>query len=265
MQQTTQGTSFQNAQHMLSRAELVSYFKPEPLPEPLPEVNPVLVTIGALFLLGFICGHSVGAVLIGALFIFLGCKSLIFYRPRPPYHEPSPTDAEYETWVESFRSAIRASGMQQLGLDLNEIQGKILSVRGPIWPDSDEARRYYAHNSPVRLKPGLDGSNHFSVNRFTFFYPTQHYIAVFRGDINALSTFMVQETQTYFYDDIVGIETAMFGTRHGFFIRISSGQSIGTITGINNRDVDDTVQALRILLRDKKYGIRGGGRETKNP
>ncbi len=74
-------------------------------------------------------------------------------------------------------------------------------------------------------------------------------------------------TSTYFYDDIVGIETKSFDLDAGsvnyvmqhFDLRVSSGQSIGATTYVHDLDVDQTVKALRTLLRDKKYGTQGGG------
>jgi hypothetical protein len=47
-----------------------------------------------------------------------------------------------------------------------------------------------------------------------------------------------------------------------FELCISSGQSIGsTTTRVVDNSIDQTVRSLRTLLRDKKYGIRGGGQD----
>jgi hypothetical protein len=113
----------------------------------------------------------------------------------------------------------------------------------------------------------MDGRPHGSINRFTFFYPTRHYIAVFICDVNALGTMHFEGTSTYFYNDIVGIDTKSFTLDDGnvdyvmqkFELRVSSGQSIGATTYVHDLDVDQTVKALRTLLRDKKSGTQGGG------
>jgi DNA-binding winged helix-turn-helix (wHTH) protein len=44
-----------------------------------------------------------------------------------------------------------------------------------------------------------------------------------------------------------------------FELQVSNGQSVGATTYVHDLDVDQTVNALRTLLRDKKYGIQGGG------
>ena len=106
-----------------------------------------------------------------------------------------------------------------------------------------------------------------SINKFTIFYPTQHYIAVFNGDINALSPLQFEGTRTYFYDDIVGVDAFSFGEQldsftynlQRFALRVSSGQSSGATTRAMDDSVDQTVRSLRTLLRDKKYGTQGGG------
>ncbi|MBV9708197.1 MAG: hypothetical protein JO125_12400 [Chloroflexi bacterium] len=93
------------------------------------------------------------------------------------------------------------------------------------------------------------------------------------GDVNALGTARFEGTRTYFYDDIVGVETSAITLNDGgttyamqhFELRVSSGQSIGATTYLHDVDVDQTVRALRTLLRDKKYGIRGGGYGPSGP
>ena len=176
------------------------------------------------------------------------------------------TDQQYEDWVRSWQTAIRQFGMQKLGLSNSDVVGKPLYVRSIVWPDSHDAKFYRSYNAPLIIKYGLDGRAHASVNRYTFFYPTQHYIAVFTGDVNALGQMRFEGTRTYFYDDIVGVETSAMTFNDGyttyamqhFELRVSSGQSISATTYVHDLDVDQTVQALRTLLRDKKYGIRGG-------
>ncbi len=182
--------------------------------------------------------------------------------------KPRPTDEEYNDRVNSWRPAIRQYGIQKPGLAPDEIIGQPLWVRGIIWPRFWEADYYHRHGCPVLVKQGKDGRPHASIYRFTFFYPTQHYIAVFSGDVNAPGPLRFESTRIYFYDDIVGVETTAFGmpldtvtyTMQRFELRVSSGNSVGATTYAQDAPVDEVVQSLRVLLRDKKYGIRGGGR-----
>jgi hypothetical protein len=186
--------------------------------------------------------------------------------PPPP---PIPTDEEYEAWVKSWLNSARQYGMKKLGLDeRNDIKvDRPLYVRSIVWPDSKDATFYRSKGCPVLTKRGLDGRQHGSVNRFTFFYPTEHYIAVFIGDVNALGSMRFERTRTYFYEDIVGVETSAFNLNNGetsyvmqqFDLRVSSGQSISETVYVHDLYVvEETVQALRTLLKDKKQGRRGG-------
>jgi hypothetical protein len=252
---------------LLSPNEIMDYF------EPPPARAHQLIAIGCitLLLLGAPCllvsSASIGAFIwtcCTASPIILGIVILSRYRAK---HRP--TDEEYEAWVRSWQPSIQHYGMQKLGLAPNDIAGEILIVSGQIWPtDSYEAAYYRSHGCPILVKRGKDGRPHASINKFTVFYPTQHYIAVFNGDVNALSPLRFEGTRTYFYDDVVGVDAFSFGEQldgytynlQRFELRISSGQSIGsTTTRVTDNSVDQIVRSLRALLRDKKYGIRGGG------
>lgn len=212
----------------------------------------------------------VAEVALLAYMIYRGLrKQRIIVAPSPPV----PTDREYEDWVRSWQHPLRQYGMQKLGLDEDVVLGRSLYVRSLVWPGSPWSKYYQSYNTPIRIKYGADGRPHSSINRYTFFYPTQHYIAVFMGDINALDSTRFEGTRTYFYDDIVGIETSAVTLNDGnvtyamqhFELRVSSGQSIGATTYVHDLDVDQTVNALRTLLRDKKYGIQGGGYDYLSP
>lgn len=251
-----------NNEPQLSPKEILDYFE---LPPPIAKK---LIRNGIIFVLlgGILLAFHIPAIWasLTAIPLIIGIAILIRY-----YTKHRPTDEEYEAWVSSWQPSIQHYGMQKLGLESNEIAGEILVVRGQIWPnDSYEAAYYRSHFCPILVKRGKDGNPHASINKFTVFYPTQHYIAVFNGDINALSPLRFEGTRTYFYDDVVGVDAFSFGEQldgftyniQRFELRISSGQSIGSTTArVTDNSVDQIVRSLRTLLRDKKYGIRGGG------
>lgn len=232
-----------------------------------------LVCIGASLILyiiylalsswiNFIILSIVGvALVIGLIKLFKRRRKVPFPLPLVPQPPPPPTDEEYEAWVKSWSKSIQQYGMKKLGLDSSDILGKSLYVRSIVWPRSHGAKHYYNCNCPILTKQGIDGRPHGSVNRFTFFFPAEHYIAVFTGDVNALGTVRFEETRMYYYKDIVGIETSAMALDDGmiiypmqrFELRVSSGQSIGAATYVEDLDVEQTVNALRTLLRDKKY------------
>ena len=127
---------------------------------------------------------------------------------------------------------------------------------------------YRSLNCPVRIKRGKDGQLRASANKFTFFYPTQHYIAAFSCYINALQPLRLEVVQIYFYDDIVGVETTTFSFQlenrtydmQQFELGVSSGQSMGALTYGPDVAVENMVCSLRMLLCNKKYGSNGGTR-----
>ena len=189
-------------------------------------------------------------------------------RERARLQPYQPTDSEYNAWVNHGRTWLLHQGLLKLGLTTSDIIGEILYIRGIIWPDSRDGRSYWDQGSPVKIKHGADGLLHASIYRFTFFYPTRHYLAIFSCDVNALHPVNYQTTQTYFYQDIVGIETHErrknidnynYGTQR-FEVHISNGEILSSVIYAPEAPVERIVLSLRTLLRDKKYGVNGGGR-----
>ena len=234
----------------------------------------VLTLVAAFFLCGIFSSIS-GSGLVIAIATVITIVMIVKKTPIPPPvlptvppPPPGPTDEEYEDWVKSHRSSIHRLGIQKLGLDVKDIQvSQPLYIRSIIWPNSNDARFYQSRGSPVCIKRDMYDRPHGSINRFTFFYPTQHSIEVFICDVNALETARFENKKTYYYDDIVGIETKSFNLNDGndhyvmqhFELQVSNGRSIEATTYVHDLDVDQTVNALRTLLRDKKYGTQGGG------
>lgn|SRR6266487_395392 len=277
----------------LSSQDLMRSFNWPPAPPPKTSLLPLVLIVGSIFLIcpflalineiGRLISNPFGAFIVlllvaaGAWFFARRTQKrqqpsrmpspsppLEKQMPLPPPPPPIPTDEEYEAWVKSWRNSARRYGIQKLGLDgWKEVEVDTpLYIRSIVWPDSDDASYYRSHGCPVLIKRGLDGRLHASVNRFTFFYPTEHYLAVFAGDVNALGSMRFERTRTYFYEDIVGVETSAFNLNDGltsnvmqrFDLRVSSGQSISATTYVPDLNVEETVQALRTLLKGKKQG-----------
>jgi hypothetical protein len=253
-------------QRVLSPQELINYFQPRPRPTLIVYGVFILLLLGApcatLSSRGNVWGGSI-ALLIFAIPLAIGIMIQVSYNMKA-----RPTDQEYDDWVGNFRAPIRQYGLQKLGLSQNEILGEPLYVRGIVLAKDTDAWYYDNISQAIMLKRGKDARLRSSVNRFTMFYPTQHYIAVFIGDINALDNARFEGTQTYYYHDVVGVETKAFGIpiegrTYGlqrFDLQVSNGRSIGVTTIAEDRSIEQTVRSLGVLLRDKKYGINGGGR-----
>ena len=256
-------------QRILTPLELSRYFERPPNVTKLMIIGSILLGIVALCGLSSVVTNPQNVLGFVVIFIFfsipldIGILILMNYNLRK-----RPTDEEYEAWVNSWRSSIQPYGLQKLGLTSQEVSGTPLHVRGIVWPSSPEAKTYHNMAFPVQVKRGKDGRVHASINRFTFFYPAEHYIAVFTGDVNALHPFRYEGTQMYYYNDIVGVETnglvlSIEGTSVGmqkFSLRVSRGQAIGASVIDVDREVEDTIKDLRVMLRNKKFGNQGGGR-----
>lgn len=291
-----------------------NYFEPPLPPPPPPKDNRYLplIIIGAIIgllailsILGSMSnivlqkGQTLSDLIAPLFFLALGggmiTLGIIIHNRHRKQHLPPPpppilTDEGYEGWVMSKQGLLMEIGKQRLDLREDQIQGGVLVIRSLVFPDSEDARYYPP--APMRKKQGLDGHWHTSINRFLFLYPTKEYLAIFQSDVNALAPtawkggqayfrkpLRYEGTSTYFYDDIVGIDTHSYlsddiredwqdaGTpstaawRQHLAIRISNGKSICATTRVRDNRVEQTVQLLRILLREKYHGQ--GRRETR--
>src|SRR5947199_194267 len=90
-----------------------------------------------------------------------------------------------------------------------QITSQILSMHSIILPGSSLAATYH---DDVYLKLGKDGQWRSSVNLYTFFFPTDRFIAMFTRSINALDRLMPADdtSEEYFYKDIVTAAFSVF-------------------------------------------------------
>src|SRR5437868_2379120 len=101
------------------------------------------------------------------------------------YQTPSPTDQEFDTWLENRVRERRNNTIQKLGLsdEMNNPRQQLLRVRGYVLPGMKDARHYCAQD--LHYKLGMDGKRRYSLNLYTYFYPAEHQIMVFTYEINA--------------------------------------------------------------------------------
>ncbi len=253
----------------ITEEDMKRYFKEVTFPKA------VIWLIGIGILL-FLCGaviHGAGAVLaVGLLFLLIGGGVIAF---RVQAAQSSITDQQYDQWVENQASMMLNRAYQKLGLmDPSQIIGEPLRIRGRILASGGRF-------SPdeVRWKKGKDGIYRFSVNTYTFFFPTEHHLAAFSGAVSALNwTAHNEVTEEYFYKHIVGatvsdeqnyitIKEKRINYRfQRFSLKITSGNSINvevSATPLDNKSgsapsfdssdsgLDQTVSTLRMLLRQK--------------
>lgn len=202
----------------------------------------------------------------------------------------TPSDREFDQWLESRRSILANSVFHKLRIDPKQVISspyapQPLIIHGFVRPKSEEAKEIY--DDRVYIKPGKDGLPRFSINTLLYFVPVEHHIAIFYCDINAIDqSLRYQETAHYYYHDVVGLTTddqqipiplnGIYSNRkfsllfQKFALEVSNGESIGTnvFVGIHvihkqdlkkappfvvvDSEVDQIISALLMLLRSKK-------------
>lgn len=225
----------QMGRNQSSGAEMEKYFCPEPISK-----GAIYTAIGGvlLLLIGIallLSGQpSYGAfslvlAVLGAVLIFIGV-TIVWSRSNP-------SDEQYDLWLDNEARKMIQRALWMLDVHEGQIDSGVLCVRSFVLPDSELAAHYSNH---VLLKQGKDGRWRCSVNLYTYFFPTRHYLGIFTSDINALSTSALHDDRPdeYFYREIltptlkVSQETVLYdGEEHLYrlqqlVLRISNGENI---------------------------------------
>jgi uncharacterized membrane protein len=169
----------------------------------------------------------------------------------PPPLPPIPTDAEFDRWLENRVNQCLVETLRRQGLDGENIDPrKILRVRGYVLPGMREAHHY--KSGDLLSRRGRDNKWHYSVNRYTYFYPAEHLLMIFKYSINAMNwRDFSEEVENCFYNDITGITTEdhrdviyVNGNSYNyqtkrFCLRIADGRTISAATRSRPTDIWD--------------------------
>ena len=265
------------AQRGFSRKEIQQYFFPKPVSTSLITIT----TAGALLcLVGVALVFTLGPTYLNLILVLIGGGVLfIGVRNTRAIIRSNPTDQDYDDWLEDQAEAIIPKALRMLNLDERQITSQILSMHSIILPGSSLASDYH---DDVLLKPGKDRIWRSSVNLYTFFFPTDRFIAMFTRSINALDRVMPADdsTEEYFYRDIVTTsfsvfqDTVVVGNEEFLYrvqqlsLKISNGDDIrlgaylsavpiekgqgAPIIMLPDAHINQTLADLRALLRVKK-------------
>src|SRR6266566_3273042 len=263
--------------HRFSRQEIQQYFFPKPVSTGLITITTAgallcLVGLALVFSLGPTYFH-LSLVLVGGLVLFIGVRSI------RAIIRSNPTDQDYDDWLDDQAEAIIPRALRVLNLDERQITSQILDMHSIILPGSSLASNYH---DDVYLKLGKDGVWRSSVNLYTFFFPTDRFIAMFTRSINVLDRVMPADdsTEEYFYRDIVTTsfsvfqDTVVLGNEEFLYrvqqlsLKISNGDDIrlgaylsavpiekgqgARIIMLPDAHINQTLADLRALLRVKK-------------
>lgn len=189
-----------------------------------------------------------------------------------------PSDSKMDQWFEEDLQQIHKHALKKLGLtdELLGVKKEPLRVRGPIlWEVSGVPRQDYS-----LWKKGKDGLVRFAVYEVALIYTAEHLLAAYSCDFNSLKNVMLnEETYEFHYQDIVSVATREISTSYTlpnneklivgqeFKVSVASGESIDVLIDsqklfeitkgdvVYKGEVENTVNRLRSLLRDKKQPI----------
>jgi hypothetical protein len=255
---------------MFSEDEMRRYFAPFPR-----QSLPFFVIGGLLFLGGLFSlslPGSAGLILSVIGLIVLSIGGIIVYAT---IGGSKPTDREYDQWVADQGQALVPHALRKLGLDVSQIQGVPLRIRGLVLPGTKEGEGF--EGAEARVKRGRDGKWRCSVNTFLYFLPAPDRLTAYEGIVSAMNQISRRDrTYEYYYADVVGATTADVQDRitlnniqyrfrlQRFSLRINNGDSIGaTVFGAPLSDnapifsmpdpgLETTMANLRLALRGKK-------------
>lgn len=145
-----------------------------------------------LSILGFWWLFAVCAVLLLLVLtiVFLRAKSIPTYR-------------QYDEWLEVIENYLDRCSRDKLRSEHGKIVPKGKCMRSFILPDSNLSSQYYVTKLVCREEK--DCELRFSFVVFTFFYPTEGYVAVYTYRVNVLNQYEVvpEKCKAYSYAHIV--------------------------------------------------------------
>ncbi len=254
-------------------------------PRPISTFSVFAVTTGGVFIvvavpLMVLAGFStvtIGLLLLGLLLLIFGIRSIFVIK------RANPKDRDYDDWLERQARALRPKALRTLSLDEQQITSKIVCVHSVLLPGSNLANNYA---DEVYLKQGKDGLWRSSVNLYTYFFPSDRFIAIFTRAINVFNPKgpYNDETEEYFYRDILGVNTSVYrdtvligeaelvyrvqqltlklingeNLRFGGYLSalpLDTNRGLPTVLS-HDAHINNNLNDLRVLLRAKKQRTR---------
>lgn len=180
-------------------------------------------------------------------------------------------DGDMDIWfLEDMHEIIKPRALEQLSINPSSLKNEnILIVPYPVYWNSELA-------SPMR-KQGEDGSFIYTVWQVQILIVTENFISYYSCVYDWLNSSISEEkTNEYFFDDIASVrndiisldykfidnEDLPIGKAKVFMLSNMSGDKLTIITDIPSLKVPEgysnnlgrLVQAIRILLRNRRYG-----------
>lgn len=213
------------------------------------KASAIAIGIGVAFLLLF--RSSALMVIIALAAIALGVYMIVGKMNNIKKEKASvPTDLEYDNEVAKQLNGLQARALNKLGLDEDEVK--------EIDPISFDG---YVYKGANNYKVGAD--NLYRTNKYeaVMLLFSQNEVHCYTYRFDTTEDKKTEETDVYFYKDIVSVSTASDEVKFGgksfnyeYFKLTTAG---GTALTVSLRDVNNaqrSINAMRSLLREKKQG-----------
>lgn len=182
------------------------------------------------------------------------------------------TDKEYDKAVEEYLSSIKPRALTKLGIDEDEVKEiKPIIMGDYVYPEVDvetDADGKVKVNIHGELKVGNDGKWRSAEYKVVMLFFSQNELHCYsRTFSTATESISAETTEVYFYQDVVAVATATFqdkfknaegreitARREGFTLSTKGGTSF-TVNVSDAQYAQQSVNAMRALLREKKQGI----------
>ncbi len=222
-------------------------------PRPISTGAITMTTSGIIFILaGLVLLFTLGLTILnmiltiaGFVQLFLGIRSMYLIK------KSNPGDEDYDHWLEQQVQAMKPRAMRLLNLNQSQVTSQILCTHSIILPGSSLAKNYH---DDVLIKQGKDGQWRTSVNLYTYFFPTDHFIAMCTCDVNEIAGMKYPYRVQQLSFRISNGDDIRLGA-HLSAMPLDRGQGAPIIL-LPDTHINQTLADLRGLLRSKKQRSR---------
>ncbi|MBV9228866.1 MAG: hypothetical protein JOZ18_06105 [Chloroflexi bacterium] len=180
----------------LSRQEGVLYF----VPKKIANWTWIVASLGLVLFVGGAGSSNILLLSIGVLLLLVSILAIVRVLTS------NPTDEQYDQWVEEQANRLYYRGLEALGIDRKNVTDT-LRIHSFVLPGSQAANQYASKE--VRMRLGRDQQWRFSVNVYTYFFLTRHYVGIYRADVNVFHpTAPIEQKVSYNYFHIVSATTS---------------------------------------------------------
>lgn len=211
----------------------------------------ILISMGVFFLLILLSNLAmpwcdiVGTIPFGILGIPLIVFGIIL---RKKTKQPPISDERYDINVRSNLTTLREQAINALGIDESEVQ-----EIEPIEFDG------YSYTGANNIKQGKDGRYRSNKYQSVIIFFSENEAHVYKYTFDTTIDKHSEETEVYFYSDIVSVSTSTdiietMGKKieSDYFKLTTAGGNALTVSVFEQNGVQQSINAMRALLREKK-------------